>query len=67
MKAYGVRQCDRGCCPGHDKYPPDRYGCTRARARRRAQQPRKTSARQAGRKEIDRVLRDLAAQHNSPQ
>ena len=35
--------------------------------RRRAQQPRKTSARQAGRKEIDRVLRDLAAQHNSPQ
>ena len=65
MKPFGVRRRDRGCCPGHDKYPPDRYGCTRAR--RRAQQPRKTSARQAGRKEIDRELRDLAAQHNSPQ
>ena len=67
VKAYGVRRRDRGCCPGHDKYPPDRYGCTRARARRRAQQPRKTSARQAGRKEIDRELRDLVAQRNSPQ
>jgi len=34
--------------------------------RRRAQQPRKTSARQAGRKEIARELRDLAAQRNLP-
>jgi hypothetical protein len=51
VKAYGVRRRDRGCCRGHDKYLSDRYGYTRARARRRAQQPRKTSARQAGRKE----------------
>ena len=36
LKAYRVRRRDRGCCPGHDKYPPDRYGCTRTCARRRA-------------------------------
>src|SRR5262249_34853403 len=59
VKVYGARRRDRGCCPSHDNYPPDRYGCTRARARRRAQQPRKTSARLAGRKEIYRELRDL--------
>jgi hypothetical protein len=23
MKAYGVKPRDRGCCPGHDKYPAD--------------------------------------------
>ena len=25
MKAYGVRRKDQGCCPGHDKFPPDSY------------------------------------------
>lgn len=25
MKPYGVDREDRGCCPGHDKYPPDSY------------------------------------------
>lgn len=31
MKAYGVDRKDRGCCPGHDKYPPDRYRNDRSR------------------------------------
>ncbi len=25
MKPYGVDRKDRGCCPGHDKFPPDHY------------------------------------------
>lgn len=25
MKPYGVKRQDRGCCPGHDKFPPDTY------------------------------------------
>jgi hypothetical protein len=25
MKPYGVKRKDRGCCPGHDKFPPDSY------------------------------------------
>lgn len=25
MKAYGVKKKDRGCCPGHDKFPGDSY------------------------------------------
>ena len=48
MKAYGTKRKDRGCCPGHDKYPPDRYNTTTADQRRRAQKSRKTRARQHG-------------------
>ena len=36
MKPFGVKREDRGCCPGHDKFPADRYGnrrSQRARAR----------------------------------
>lgn len=41
MKAYGVDRKDRGCCPGHDKFPRDSYGSRRsakahAKARRSA-------------------------------
>ena len=56
MKPYGVKREDRGCCPGHDKYPPDRYNCTTANQRRRAQKSRKTSARQKARKQIMKEL-----------
>lgn len=52
MKAYGKKREDGGCCPGHDKYPRDRYGCTSAASRRHAQKSRKTSARQKARMEI---------------
>jgi hypothetical protein len=31
MKAYGVDRKDRGCCPGHDKFPCDSYGSARSR------------------------------------
>ena len=52
MKAYGVKRQDYGCCPGHDKYPSDRYNCTSADQRKRAQKSRKTRARQEAKKEI---------------
>jgi len=42
MKAYGKK--DGGCCPGHDKYPSNRYSTTTATQRRHAQKHRKTSA-----------------------
>ena len=41
MKAYGTKRKDRGCCPGHDKYPPDRYNSTSADQRRRVQKAEK--------------------------
>ncbi len=25
MKPYGVKRKDRGCCPGHDKFPSETY------------------------------------------
>jgi hypothetical protein len=31
MKAYGVDRQDRGCCPGHDKFPRDSYNSARSR------------------------------------
>lgn len=56
MKAYGVKKGDAGCCPGHDKYPSDRYLCTSTEARRKRQKSRKTSARQNARMEIRNSL-----------
>lgn len=50
MRAYGKDRADGGCCPGHDKYPTDRYTITRTGARRRADRPRKKAARQAARR-----------------
>jgi len=55
MKAYGVKRKDAGCCPGHDKYPQDSYGCTRRAARRARLRPAKRRARAAARREV-RVL-----------
>lgn len=34
MKAYGVDRKDRGCCPGHDKFPNECYGSARSRRAR---------------------------------
>ena len=34
MRAYGVRRKDRGCCPGHDKFPPDTYNSRRSKKAR---------------------------------
>lgn len=31
MRAYGVDRGDAGCCPGHDKFPPDSYNSARSR------------------------------------
>lgn len=37
MKPYGVNRRDRGCCPGHDKFPPDTYNSRRSKhARQKA-------------------------------
>lgn len=47
MKAYGVKRKDAGCCPGHDKYPKDRYRNDRGAKRRREQRGRKKTARRA--------------------
>ena len=56
MKAYGTKRKDRGCCPGHDKYPLDRYNSTSADQRRRVQKSRKTRARQQAKREIQCYL-----------
>lgn len=34
MKPYGVKRKDSGCCPGHDKFPRDKYGSARSRRAR---------------------------------
>lgn len=31
MRAYGVDRKDRGCCPGHDKFPRDTYNNRRSK------------------------------------
>lgn len=31
MRAYGVCRKDRGCCPGHDKFPWDTYESNRSK------------------------------------
>ena len=53
MKAYGKKRADGGCCPGHDKFPKDRYDCTSTEARRHRQKGRKTRARVEARKMIN--------------
>lgn len=52
MKPYGVTRKDRGCCPGHDKYPNVHYATTTAAAKRRWQKHRKTRARMDSRRLI---------------
>jgi len=37
MRPYGIDRQDRGCCPGHDKFPDETYSNNRSkRAKRRA-------------------------------
>ena len=36
MKAYGVDRKDQGCCPGHDKFPPDTYSSRRSKKAHKA-------------------------------
>lgn len=31
MKPYGVKRKDRGCCPGHDKFPKETYSTNASR------------------------------------
>ena len=58
MKAYGVKRKDQGCCPGHDKYPSQRYNLKARcnRNRRRIQKHRKGSARVQARAVVHHVL-----------
>tara|TARA_Y100000310_G_scaffold345523_1_gene465963 strand:+ start:1551 stop:1727 length:177 start_codon:yes stop_codon:yes gene_type:complete len=56
MKAYGKKRKDGGCCPGHDKYPSERYSCTTASSRRVRDQRRKTSARQQAARDIEKEI-----------
>lgn len=51
MKPYGVDCKDHGCCPGHDKFPPDSYNSSRSkhahsRARRLAHKRARARARE---------------------
>ena len=55
MKAYGVKRKDQGCCPGHDKYPSEAYRITCRRSFRARLRPAKKSARQEGRRAIERA------------
>jgi len=59
MRAYGVKRKDRGCCPGHDKYPPDRYNTTGSKQRKRAQKSRKTRARMWAKEFISKLMKHL--------
>jgi hypothetical protein len=34
MRAYGVKRLDRGCCPGHDKFPSETYRSRRSKRAR---------------------------------
>lgn len=69
MKPYGVRRQDRGCCPGHDKYPCSHYLYVTQQHRktsfRRRDKHRKTAQRLRSKAEIrqllDEQLQDFAS------
>jgi hypothetical protein len=53
MRAYGVDRADRGCCPGHDKFPPDSYNSNRSkRAHSRASRVAHKRARARSKNEV---------------
>ena len=54
MRAYGVRRQDRGCCPGHDKFPWDTY---RSRRSKKAQTRDTKLAHQIARARINESIR----------
>lgn len=45
MKPYGIKKKDRGCCPGHDKYPKKSYKTTSRKARKKRNKPAKAKER----------------------
>lgn len=55
MRAYGKKRKDGGCCPGHDKYPKDRYNTTSAKSRKNAQRGRKRRARQEAQRDMETI------------
>lgn len=62
MRPYGVHRCDRGCCPGHDKYPPDKYSSRRSqRARARDIRQSHGRARAEASDEIDKYIEQIIA------
>lgn len=56
MQAHGVYRKDRGCCPGHDKYPSMHYHTTSTGAKKRRQKHRKSRARMASRALVRSLL-----------
>lgn len=57
MKPYGVTRRDRGCCPGHDKYPRDTYNSRRSKkARSRDKQVSHQVARSRERNEVKALV-----------
>jgi hypothetical protein len=52
MKPYGVKPKDRGCCPGHDKFPGESYRITRRHSVRARRRPAKKRPRQQARRAI---------------
>lgn len=59
MKAYGVTRKDHGCCPGHDKYPKDRYANRRSlKARAVCRALAHSTARARERAELHNTLND---------
>ena len=49
MKPYGVKRCERGCCPGHDKFDGAYTNTPRKRIKAR-RRPAKKRPRQAAKK-----------------
>lgn len=60
MRPYGVDRDDRGCCPGHDKYPPDHYNSSRS-VRARARDKRQSHHRERTRVRDQLRVEDLTA------
>lgn len=57
MRAYGVDRKDRGCCPGHDKFPPDTYSSRRSqRAHRKARRHAHKRARARERVQVQQLV-----------
>ncbi len=60
MKPYGVRRKDRGCCPGHDKFPADRYASKASQyARSRDKQLAHGIARARANTELRRTIKEI--------
>jgi len=57
MKAYGVDRKDRGCCPGHDKFPKDSYNSRRSK-KARAQAKKIAHSRARARAKTEIVITD---------